>query len=403
MKLSTLFGSSCALLLTGAFLVSAAPTASAQVLPVCTETFEYPYPGMLHLQTGGIGWLNEWFIVQGTGDISLFDSSVAPAFPLDDGVGVYAGQVVPNGQAYRKPDVFAHPDIDAGGVFGLEGTTIWISFSTQLYVGNTDHYGGLSLLLQGTGEVLFIGSPWQANGWGIDDGGPAGAPPVIIPGTDDTQAARIVTRIDYLVGMERLRMYINPATDYPTGPADLDEMIADMVWDELRLASGGNNGEGFYFDNIVVAKGDPTGNVGMSYCGPAVPNSTTNPATILALGNASIAQNGLQISASSLPPNAFGFLIASLTQGFVPNPGGSQGNLCLASAIGRYVGPGQIQNSGLAGTFTLAIDNAQIPQPTGFVSALAGDVWSFQCWYRDSVGGMAVSNFTDGVAVTFVN
>ena len=380
-----------------------APAAQAQVLPVCSETFEYPYPGTLHLQAGGLGWLNPWFIVQGVDDVSLFDSSVAPAFPLDDGVGVYAGQVVPYGQAYRKPDVFAHPDIDAGGVFGLDNTTIWISFSTQLYAGNTDHFGGLSLILQGTGEVLFIGSPWQANGWGIDDEGPAGAPPVLVPGTSDSQAARIVTRIDHFVGMDRLRMYIDPATDYPTGPADLDEMIQDLLWDEIRLASGGNNGEGFYFDNVTIAKGDTTGSLGVSYCGPAVPNSTTQSAEIGAFGSASIAQNSLVIGASSLPPNAFGFLITSRTQGFVTNPGGSAGNLCLSGAVGRYVGPGQIQNSGPGGAFSLPINVTLIPQPNGFVSALVGDVWNFQCWFRDSVGGSAVSNFTDGVAVTFLN
>ncbi len=36
----------------------------------------------------------------------------------------------------------------------------------------------------------------------------------------------------------------------------------------------------------------------------------------------------------------------STVGGFVASPNGSQGNLCLAGSIGRYVGAGQIQNSG---------------------------------------------------------
>jgi hypothetical protein len=83
------------------------------------------------------------------------------------------------------------------------------------------------------------------------------------------------------------------------------------------------------------------------------------------------------------------------------NPGGSQGNLCLGGSIGRYVGPGQIQQSGSTGTVSLAIDLAQHPTPTGLVGVLPGETWNFQCWYRDAVGGMATSNFSDGYEVTF--
>ena len=89
------------------------------------------------------------------------------------------------------------------------------------------------------------------------------------------------------------------------------------------------------------------------------------------------------------------------TQGFVAGPGGSQGNLCLGGAIGRYVGPGQIQNSGAAGMISLPIDNQQVPQPTGFTTITSGQTWNFQLWNRDAVGGSATSNFTDGYEITF--
>jgi len=103
-----------------------------------------------------------------------------------------------------------------------------------------------------------------------------------------------------------------------------------------------------------------------------------------------------------MPLNAFGFFLASRTQGAVNQPGGSQGVLCLGGAIGRYVGPGQIKNSGATGSFSLAIDNTRLPTPTGPVAGVVGETWNFQAWYRDAVGGTATSNFTNGLAVTWL-
>ena len=136
--------------------------------------------------------------------------------------------------------------------------------------------------------------------------------------------------------------------------------------------------------------------LGTNYCQAAV-NSTGGPARMSASGSNIVADNDLVLRALGLPPNSFGFFLASTDQGFVAAPGGSQGNLCLGGAIGRYVGPGQIQNSGAGGTISLAIDNMQVPQPTGSVAIVAGETWNFQLWSRDISG----SNFTDGYEVTF--
>ena len=81
-------------------------------------------------------------------------------------------------------------------------------------------------------------------------------------------------------------------------------------------------------------------------------------------------------------------------------PGGSQGNLCLGGAIGRYVGPGQIKSSGSAGAFSLALDMTMLPTPTGFVAVQPGDTWNFTAWHRDAVSGVATSDFKDAVSVT---
>ena len=104
----------------------------------------------------------------------------------------------------------------------------------------------------------------------------------------------------------------------------------------------------------------------------------------------------------SLPANSFGFLLTSQTQNFVPNPGGSLGNLCMSGNIGRFVGPGQIMSSGSVGEWSLALDLTQIPQGATFASVIAGETWNYQGWYRDiTPGGAQSSNFTPGLEITY--
>ncbi|MEM9802596.1 MAG: hypothetical protein AAGA20_19880 [Planctomycetota bacterium] len=139
---------------------------------------------------------------------------------------------------------------------------------------------------------------------------------------------------------------------------------------------------------------------GSNYC-MAAPNSTLNTGLITADGSTAVADNNLSLRADILPQNATGYFLASTTQGFVMNPAGSEGNLCLGGSIGRYVGPGQIGDTGRLAGIKLDVDLTQIPSPVGPVAALPGDTWNFQCWHRDNNAGAATSNFTDAVSVTF--
>jgi hypothetical protein len=143
------------------------------------------------------------------------------------------------------------------------------------------------------------------------------------------------------------------------------------------------------------------GSLGSNYC-TTNPNSTGASSSISAQGSATVAMNNVTLMCSNLPLNAFAFFLTSRTQGFVANPGGSQGNLCLAGAIGRYVGPGQIQNSGATGAISLVLDLTVQPTPTGPVPVMAGETWNFQCWHRDAVGGTATSNFSNGLEIAFL-
>ncbi|MEM9381581.1 MAG: hypothetical protein AAGB93_16620 [Planctomycetota bacterium] len=160
-------------------------------------------------------------------------------------------------------------------------------------------------------------------------------------------------------------------------------------------------------DSVAAQLGAPAGDgifdggLGAPYCGPAVPNSTGLPGRIVARGSAIASVNDITLEAIDLPPASFGFFLTSQMQNFIMNPGGSAGNLCLGGAIGRYVGPGQVLNSGATGMISLALDLTQTPTPTGLVPVQSGQTWNFQAWHRDSVGSTATSNFTNAVSVLF--
>ncbi len=81
-------------------------------------------------------------------------------------------------------------------------------------------------------------------------------------------------------------------------------------------------------------------------------------------------------------------------------PGGSQGDLCLGGAIGRFNGATEIQLGGPCGIFDLVVDLTSVPTPFGRTSVMAGETWVFQCWYRDT-NPSSTSNFSDAVNVTF--
>ncbi|MEM8714042.1 MAG: hypothetical protein AAGG01_24120, partial [Planctomycetota bacterium] len=109
---------------------------------------------------------------------------------------------------------------------------------------------------------------------------------------------------------------------------------------------------------------------------------------------------GTTLEASQLPQDVFGYFLASPMRGFTFPVTGSQGLLCLGSPIGRFLGPGQIMNTGSTGTMTLAVDPAALASPGGLVQAGFGDSWNFQAWHRDANPG-GTSNFTSAVSVRF--
>ncbi|MCP3915293.1 MAG: arylsulfotransferase (ASST) [bacterium] len=135
--------------------------------------------------------------------------------------------------------------------------------------------------------------------------------------------------------------------------------------------------------------------VGIRYCGPAADNSTGFPALIAATGTA-VAGEPLTLWASQLPPNQFGYFLASMQQGLF-SPPGSDGTICLSGNIGRFSDPSQVANSGTAGVISLTVDTNDIPVNPP-VAVQAGQTWYFQAWYRDAGN---TNNFSEGISVTF--
>jgi len=147
------------------------------------------------------------------------------------------------------------------------------------------------------------------------------------------------------------------------------------------------------------ANGNSVPDIGANYCGPAVANSSGNPGVMSAVGSRVATDNDLTLVASSLSANSAGYFIGSMMQGFVPNPGGSAGNICISGSAARFAV--QVQNSGMNGSFSIRVDLTSIPTNPAH-AVMAGETWNFQAWFRDAVGGQATSNFTDGLSIVFL-
>jgi len=161
-------------------------------------------------------------------------------------------------------------------------------------------------------------------------------------------------------------------------------------------SDGRSDGGDIYAQNVsaTCALGEPFPLGFFTNC-TSTPNSTTAVGFLEASGSAVVDQGNLVLTASSLPPNNFGFCIASQDPGFVQNVGGL-GTLCLGGSILRLLGPGQILNGGPLGTFDVPVDLGQPGLFGGVLPPMRGTPVYFQCWFRDVT---SPSNFTNSVGV----
>lgn len=134
-------------------------------------------------------------------------------------------------------------------------------------------------------------------------------------------------------------------------------------------------------------------------CTQSVPNGAGRFATLSVLGSASVSNAELRLDVHGLPAYVTCLPVGSMSAGFVPNPGGSLGDLCLSGDIGRF--NGAIQSSGPTGVLSVALDPQSLPQPTGPVAATVGTDWHFQVWHRDFDAGQPSSHLTSSARLTW--
>lgn len=172
----------------------------------------------------------------------------------------------------------------------------------------------------------------------------------------------------------------------------------------VAFQSGATNlvsGSAVLPDQIYLRDRFGDGGIGTNFCENGT-FSNGRVGRLSATGGASIIANDLTLVAGDLPSDSFAFFITSKVPTATPNVAPSQLQyICTGGGVGRYVGPGQIQNTGAAGTISIPLDLAAMPQPTGVEAAVAGETWYFQCWSRDTYMGQPSSNFTDALAITF--
>ncbi len=147
-----------------------------------------------------------------------------------------------------------------------------------------------------------------------------------------------------------------------------------------------------YRPGITTAAG-PVGVV--SYCS-VVNNSTGQFARLAATATSStgILANNFELVGERLPALQTYLPLISRNQDFFPNffPG-SPGVLCLGGPFGRL--NSQLGTADSNGLIDYSLDWSALPEGQGLVSAMVGEVWNTQVWFRDG----AVSNTTEALQI----
>lgn len=159
------------------------------------------------------------------------------------------------------------------------------------------------------------------------------------------------------------------------------------AWQATGMSTPEELAAAVWFDPVAV---------GERYCDPAVPNSSGLPARLGVTGSPLVADHDLGLVATGLPSQVFGIFVVGDARAFVPQAGGSEGNLCVGGTIGRFP---MVLASGASGSFQLDVDLGALPvwPPHAVVP---GESWAFQGWFRDA-HPTATSNYTDAVEVRF--
>jgi len=128
-----------------------------------------------------------------------------------------------------------------------------------------------------------------------------------------------------------------------------------------------------------------------NYC-TANPNSVGVTAAINATGSFNVGDNNFTLNVNGAVPNVFAIFFYAANQGTGTL---GEGQLCTSGQIFRIQPPFSVNTFGL-GQVNVNFNNL----PAGG-QINGGDTWNFQCWYRDTAGGPAGFNTSNGLSVDF--
>ncbi len=307
-----------------------------------------------------------------------------------DGIGV-------NGGGQGNDDAIS---AGAAYVFERSGTT-WTQ-QAYLKASNTDALDSFGGDVDVSGNVIVVGAVGESgDGTGVNGSGQANN------SKTEAGAAYLFRRDAVTWTQEAYLKASNSGEQDRFGRSVAVFRNAVIVGADLEDSNGTGVNSGAELNNDIFSSGAayqfdlPFGDeLGTSFCSAAI-NASGGGAGISAVGQPTVGDNDVRLVAAGLPAHTFGIFVTSQVTDFVPNPGGSQGNLCLGGSIGRYIAPGQILNSEAAGTYGLSIDLNQHPTPGGYVVVQPGDTWHFTTWFRDTAAGQPTSNFSDGLTIIF--
>lgn len=341
---------------------------------------------------------SEWVSVSDDGDVLAF-RSFATNLAQDETPNSWNSyvrrraanttDVIPSGGSYSDPDV------SADGRF--------VAFETALAYAGNDQNDAIDVYVldldTDTFAVASIDPISGAPGNGIR---PALSPHgryVVFSGDMQVAPGQVASglwRRDVVLGTtEFLTFNVNGglAGGFAYGKAEVsdDGRYVAFTWTSALVPGDQNGLPDVYVRDLGEQRiGDP-------FCAPANVNSTGAAGRALATGSTALTDDAFALTATSLPPNQFGYFILSRTLTITPLAGGSQGDLCLLGTIGRLTA--QTMSSGSGGALHVVVDLDALPTPLQ-PAVLSGETWGFQCWYRD-VNPQPTSNFTDAVVVTF--
>jgi choice-of-anchor B domain-containing protein len=326
-------------------------------------------------------------------------ATVARFDPMDAALGWVGGQpgdTATSGQWVRGNPVgtSAQPEDDHTPV----GTDCWFTGQGTVggQVGAADVDNGFTTLITPVIDMSSLSDPqlsywrWYSN----DQGGAANSDTFNVSISNDGGTTWTTLEVVGPAGAGTAGGWIEASFDVASVITPTAQMRVRFVASDLGTGSIVEAA----IDDFTVGEVDCGGGIGQSYCQANV-NVSGFAAYIDATGSNVLANNDLVLTAHDVSPNANGYFITAQSSAFVPNPGGSAGNLCVGSPAGRYIS--QLANSGPLGVLTLVVDVTSMPLPNGNVAAQVGESWYFQTWFRDSLAGLATSNFSRGFAVTF--